>query len=95
VVTELLALPGRNDAAAALLRSAVAGLAESGVAVATTWLPRRHPYASLFRDEAFVPVPRRRTGFVARAVRLRDRELRILDSARCPLHVTRGDADDI
>jgi GNAT superfamily N-acetyltransferase len=92
-IADLLALPGRDDVAAALLERAVAALSDAGVSKIEAWLPGRHPYRALLDANGFRP-----RGAVAFGVRPAIEYLSTLpmpfrDDPAAAIHISAGDCD--
>ncbi|HVT39028.1 MAG TPA: GNAT family N-acetyltransferase [Gemmatimonadaceae bacterium] len=93
-IADLLALPSRRDVAESLLRDALARLDASADCDVSSWLPRLHPYAELFRRAGFVD-PRRDSGAAYRPLRLGEDRLAFLSNRRARIHLMIGDSDHV
>jgi hypothetical protein len=90
-VAELLALPGRLDVAAALLRDMTGAAAAAGAATLECWLPRRHPYRALLRHGGFFASGA--VDFQYEPKLVRDDDVAFLSDPGLALHLTLGDTD--
>jgi len=91
-LADLLVLPGRLDAAGALLRQALAGFAADGATTAECWSLVHHPYQAVLNEAGFSS--KRRT----RPIRARPRgknadQVSFRDDPLALIHLTTGDCD--
>jgi hypothetical protein len=91
-IADLLALPGRLDVLASLVRHVLAAMGAEGVAEVECWSTPRHPYRDVLRDAGFDRL-RKETTIVHKAMRGLDDELACLQDERAVLHVMAGDTD--
>jgi hypothetical protein len=95
-VADLLALPGRVDVAESLVRDALEAMRRAGAGGVRCWLPRRHPYAPVFRRLGFLR-PRGREGphFFVRVRGYDADEFAFLTQSDARIHVMLGDFDHV
>ena len=91
-IADLLALPGRLDAAASLIRHAIAGLRAAGASEIECWSTPGHPYHQVLADAGFSRI-RRKTTIVHKSVRAPDEWLSCLKDDRATVNVMAGDTD--
>lgn len=92
-VADLLAEPGRLDVADALLADALGSAREQDASSIGAYLPRRHPYWSVFRRHGFLST-RRSAGISIRS----SLDVAKQSAFRAPtaaLHITKGDFDAV
>ena len=91
-VAELLAVPGRDDVAAALLGTICDELERRDVVAASAWLAASHPYRGMLEDAGFRAGGD--TGYIYRSY-LDDSLARFgfLDGPNVPVHIVLGDTD--
>lgn len=94
-LVDLLALPGREDVVAALVRDASEQLRAEGVSGIDCWVPRHHSYHAVLRGAGFMPTPRQ-AGFALRGT-VRDEvgDAAYLQGRGAAIHVMMGDSDFI
>jgi hypothetical protein len=90
-LTDLLVLPGCEDAVEPLVVDAVALAEASSAAMIDCWLPRHHPYRAAFRRQGFFD--RGDAGVRYLPVELPAEELAPLEDRNARIHYTLGDTD--
>lgn len=94
-LADLLALPGRTDAAAALVRSAMSHLDDHGLNVVHSLMVKGHPYEGILRRHGFVDTRVRKAVFV-KPYRDMESILRgIRQAPRAAIHFSYGDVDTV
>jgi GNAT superfamily N-acetyltransferase len=93
VIADLLALPGRLDAASALLHAALSSLQRSGFQRAVASFPERHPYRPLLDRAGFVLKRNKEVTHYRPTGAVPADELAFLQDPDAALHFTRGDRD--
>jgi hypothetical protein len=91
-IADLLALPGREDAADALVADALAVAASSGAHALVCWLVSDHPYFEVLRRRGFV-VTGSSSGCMLKNEKLEPDALDFLELPEARVHVTVGDSD--
>ena len=89
---DLLALPGRLDAVAALVDDAVGRVRATGAAGIICWMAKRHPYAAVLRSRGFFDSRRDPHAYI-QAQGLSAAERDHLLSPTAHVHLTHGDTD--
>jgi hypothetical protein len=92
-VADLLALPGRRDVAAALIRYAIASTRRHRAMALTCWMPLHHTYTDLLRRHGFFDSVRNAGASVVTGKAMRPEELAFLKEPTARAHITHGDSD--
>ena len=90
-IADLLTMPGRTDAANALLHEAVSGLRDAGADDVTAWVGRRHPLWPAYRACGFSP--NRDVPIKVARLRAEPEQLDPLFDPRAVVHLSLGDLD--
>jgi hypothetical protein len=91
-LVDLLALPGRLDVAAALVREIGGVLAGAGCVDVLCWLPQRHPYRAVLRRAGYLDA-RARPFITYRPCGASAESLEFLAAPRTRVHFMLGDTD--
>ena len=92
-LADLLALPGREDVADALIRDAMELGRRVGAPAIRSWMVEHHPYHRLLLHSGFLPV--RRIVVPAFTDHGNTRDYGFLHDPHAPLHIMLGDTDHI
>lgn len=91
-IPDLLALPGRLDAVAALVDDAVGRIRATGAPAIICWMAKRHPYAAVLRSRGFFDSRRDSHAYIqAHGLTAAERDPLLPPTAR--VHLTHGDTD--
>lgn len=94
-LADLLVLPGRADAARALLREAVNRLRARGVESVECWLAERHPCRAALEDTGFVMRRRKEVSAYRATGGVPEASLAFLQEKSARVHLTLGDIDRV
>ena len=92
-VADLLALPGRRDVAAALMRYAIAAARRHRAMALSCWMPLHHPYTGLLRRHGFFDSHRNAGASIAIGRAMQSENLAFLAQPNSRTHITLGDSD--
>ena len=92
-LADLLALPGRRDVAAALIRHAIAAARRHRAMDLTCWMPLHHPYTELLRRHGFFDSRRNAGASFVTGNAVPPGDLAFLKEPTARAHITLGDSD--
>lgn len=94
-IADLLTLPGRVDVAHSLLDASIANVESSRPRRINAWLPRKHPYARVYRAHGFLVARDRPTGAAYRTLAMEPAQLTFLDDEAARIHIMAGNTDEV